>query len=219
MSCQALYDFDGTLTSRDTTAILVIELVKLRPWRCVGAAWFLLRMIFARESKTAQDNKNKAIGYLIRNLDDEKIRRALRFFRAKVESLYRPAVLASIDQAIRDSCTVLVVTASPTFAVQGCLPHQSILVLGTEFEKRGHVYTGRLESNNCYGLEKVNRINAWAASNNLTLNVQSAWSDHFSDFDMLSMSVKRYWVGDEKLRMHLMTVDPDAKFIHVDQTC
>ena len=219
MSCQVLYDFDGTLTSKDTMSLLLLELVKLRPWRCVGAAWFLVRMICARRRETEQNNKNRAIGYVIRNLDDERIRGALKCFRGRVEALCRQEVLASIDQAIRDSCNVLVVTASPSFAVRGCLPQQSILVLGTEFEKEDGIYTGRIKGNNCYGSEKVHRINDWATSNNLTLDVRSAWGDDLSDFDMLSLAAKRYWIGDEKLRVQLITLDPDANFINVDQIC
>lgn len=218
MSCQSLYDFDGTLTSQDTTSKLIAELVKLRPWRCIGASWFLLRMCFAGTTTSKQANKNRAIGYLIHDLDDDCIDRVIESFSARVRPLYRPLVIASIDETIRDGCTALIVTASPAFAVRGCLPCQSIVVIGTEFEKEEDTYTGRLQGENCYGIEKVSRINDWARVNEQSLNVRTAWSDHISDFEMLSLSATRYWVGEEKLREEVMKRDPCANFLYAGET-
>ena len=121
----------------------------------------------------------------------------MKDFRNKVRSLYRPSVLTSIGKTIQDGCTVLIVIASPSFAISDCVSDLPVIVLGTEFEKEGNIYTGLLKSENCHGQERVNRINKWATSNKITLSVQSAWSDHFSDFDMLSLLAKRYWVGGE----------------------
>ena len=217
MSKQALYDFDGTITSKDTTILLLIELLKLRPWRFSRLIWFLFRMIVSSDIKSKQGFKNKAIGCLIKGLSDRDLSGALKDFRNKVKFLYRPLILTSIDKTIQDGCTVLIVTASPSFAISECMSDLQVIILGTEFEKEGNIYTGLLKSKNCYGQEKVNRINEWATSNNITLSVQSAWSDHFSDFDMLSLSAKRYWVGGEKFQKLIMNRDPEANFVYAEQ--
>ena len=83
-------------------------------------------------------------------------------------------------------------------------------------EKEENIYTGLLKSENCYGHEKVNRLNEWASSNETILNVQSAWGDHLSDFDLLSLSANRYWVADEKLRKLVIQRDPEANFVDTD---
>ena len=113
MSTQALYDFDGTITTKDTTILLLVALLKLRPWRFPGLIWFLFRMIVASDSVSKQGQKNKAIGYLIKDLNDMRLSGALKDFRNKVKCLYRPSVVASIGQAIQGGCTVVIVTASP----------------------------------------------------------------------------------------------------------
>jgi HAD superfamily phosphoserine phosphatase-like hydrolase len=174
-------------------------------------------MFVANDSISKQEHKNKAIGYLIKNLNNKNLNGALKDFSNKVKFLYRPIVLKSIDQAIQEGGTVIIVTASPSFAISDCLSDLPVIVLGTEFEKEGNIYTGFLKSENCYGQEKVNRINQWAKSNKITLNVQSAWSDHLSDFDMLSMSAKHYWVGGEQLQKLIMDLDPEANFVHTEQ--
>jgi len=213
---QALYDFDGTITYKDTTILLLVELIKLRPWRFAGLILCLFRIALASNSTDKQGYKNKAIGHLIKDLNERQLSAALRRFKNKVKFLYRTSVLASIDEAIQDGCQVLIVTASPSFAINACMSDLPVLVIGTEFEKYKKSYTGFLKSKNCYGQEKVNRINEWATSNNITLNVQSAWSDHFSDFDMLNLSANRYWVGGEHLRKLVVDYDSEANFLHIE---
>ena len=109
---------------------------------------------------------------------------------------------------------MLIITASPSFAISKCLSDLPVTVLGTEFEKERNLYTGHLKGKNCYGQEKVNRINKWAISNNIKLSIKFAWSDHISDFDMLRLSEKRFWIGGKKLKKLTMDLDPGATFIN-----
>lgn len=216
MSKQAIFDFDGTITTKDTTVLLLFALLKLRPFRFFGLMWFLFRMIASSDSKAKQGYKNQAVGHLIKGSDDLHLSGALQEFRKKVKCLYRQSILAAIDKANEDGCTVLIVTASPSFAINECVSDFPVSVLGTEFVKEKNIYTGRLKSENCHGREKVNRINEWAASHNIALSVQIAWSDHFSDFDMLNLSANRYWIGGENLRKVIIAHDPGANFVQKD---
>jgi HAD superfamily hydrolase (TIGR01490 family) len=217
LNTQSLFDFDGTITSKDTTIFLLVELFKLRPWKFFRLIWFLIRLKVSTNSVTKQKFKNKAIGYMIKDLSEMDLSGVLTNFRNKIEFFYRPSVLESLYQAIDHGHTVLIITASPSFAISFCLTDLQVFVIGTKFEKRENIFTGFLESENCYGQEKVTRINEWATSNKITLSVQSAWGDNLSDFDMLSLSAKRYWVGGEQLRRLIMDRDPEANFVNTEQ--
>jgi phosphatidylglycerophosphatase C len=210
---QCLYDFDGTITSQDTTKILLVELVRARPWRICKAGWLLARMYIARENDDKQRLKNQVIGYLIKGLDDARLAPVLRNFRAKIKPLYRSALLKAMRRSIKHGDLVFIVTASPTFAVNGCIDELPVTVLGTEFEQEKNIYTGRLSGKNCYGYEKVQRIAAWCAANNMELNVKSAWSDHFSDFEVVGLAQNRYWLGGARLREQVLNCDPEANFV------
>jgi hypothetical protein len=83
LSSQALYDFDGTITSKDTSVLLLVALLKLRPWRFFGLIWFLFRMFVASDNVSKQGYKNKAIGYLIKGLSDMRLSVALKDFKIK----------------------------------------------------------------------------------------------------------------------------------------
>lgn len=214
MSIQALYDFDGTITARDTTILLLAELIKLRPWRCFVVIWFLLKMTLSNKSLLKQGYKNKAIGYLIKGLDDMQLMPALKNYRNKVKTIYRPLVIQSIGQAVQEDCTVIVVTASPSFAASICLADFPLLIIGTEFEKKEHIYTGHTKGKSCYSKEKVNRIKEWAKQKTIALNVQHAWSDDYSDYDMVQLARNRYWIGGHELKKIVLSQDPEANFVY-----
>ena len=57
MRNQVLFDFDGTITSRDTTILLIIELLKMRPFHLFGVTWFLLKMRVLKNITEKQLNK------------------------------------------------------------------------------------------------------------------------------------------------------------------
>jgi phosphatidylglycerophosphatase C len=214
MRNQVLFDFDGTITSRDTTIILIIELLKNRPFHLPGVMWFLLKMRLLRDVTNKQLNKNKAIGYLINGRTDAQLAPALNKFSKKVHAVCRLQILNKIEQAYTENNIILIVTASPGFAIKHCTRELPVTVLGTDFEKINDIYSGKLESNNCYGYEKVNRLKRWALTAKTELSVSSAWSDHFSDIHMLRLSEKRYWIGAEEFKEKIKESDPSGIFVY-----
>lgn len=208
-----LLDFDGTITSRDTTKILLIELLLLRPWRIFGAAWFLCRMVFATGSGSKQRQKNNAVGHLISGLTDGDMNRALGQFSDKVRSLYRPSMLKKIKESIENGTSILIVTASPSFVISHCVSDLPVTVIGTEFKKRGDFYCRQMNGKNCYGDEKVNRIEFWRQDKGINCSFTEAWSDHFSDYPMLKMAKQRYWIGGSALREVVGLNDPSGNFV------
>jgi phosphatidylglycerophosphatase C len=208
-----LLDFDGTITTKDTTRALLNELVKLRPWRVFGVVWFGFKMVSSNNSVTQQAYKNRAIGHLIAGLTDSHMSRALSGFSKKVTALYRPGMLKKIKEADENGTSVLIVTASPSFAISYCFSDLPVIVVGTEFKKNGDVYCGQLDGQNCYGSEKVNRIEYWVRDRSMDIYFTEAWSDHFSDYPMLKMAEKRYWIGGELLREIVRERDPSGNFV------
>jgi HAD superfamily hydrolase (TIGR01490 family) len=213
MNNLVLFDFDGTITTKDTTKILFIELLKLRPLRLFKAGWLILKTYFERDFKKKQDYKNLTIGYLISGHTDLSINNALDIFKKKVEILCRPTILEKINTCIMNDEIVVVVTASPSFAVKYFFLTEQVNVIGTRFKKKDKVFNGKLNSNPCYGEEKVSRINEWLSENIIEYNISEGWSDDFSDLPMLKMAKKRFWIGDRKLKNTIDKKDPNGKFI------
>ena len=208
-----LLDFDGTVTTRDTTRFLIIELIKLRPLRLFGAMWFIFKILASKDGETVQKYKNKTISYLIAGLSDSQMAPPLTNFKNIVHSLYRPLLLKKIYASNERGFLNLIVTASPTFAIEACVSDLPVKVLGTDFRKIAGVYSGTNTNTNCYGANKPKLIEKWRKKNNLKLNYIEAWSDSFSDYPMLEMAFKRYWIGDFQLKNKILARDPESIFI------
>ena len=208
-----LLDFDGTITSKDTIKILLSELLLLRPWCIFGASWFLLKMVWSNDNAIRQMHKNNAVGHLIAGLSISDMSRVWSQFRKKVRALYRPSMVRKISEATENGTSVLIVTASPSFAISHCVSDLPVTVIGTEFQKQDSVFCGELSGRNCFGIEKVKRIEVWEQSKALDWSISEAWSDNFSDYPMLKMAKQRYWIGGEKLRRIVHDRDPSGNFV------
>ena len=213
MNYVILLDFDGTITSKDTTKILLIQLLLLRPWKIFGATWFLLRMVFSTCSDVKQVQKNNAVGHFISGLTSCDMSCALDQFSKKVRTLYRPFMLKKIRDSVESGSAVLIVTASPSFVIEHCTSDLPVTVIGTEFIKKGVFYSSQLDGKNCYGVEKVNRIDFWRRDKAIDCSFSEAWSDHFSDFPMLKMAEQRYWIGGSALEKMVVEKDPSGFFV------
>lgn len=199
-------DFDGTITTRDTTRYLVAELLKRRPWR----AYSLLGLILARLSGDAaklQYWKNRCIGTLIAGVDENELQQVAQRFHARVRPMFRETVMRALRDSLADGHSVLIVTASPEFAVEGLFREFGVGCVGTRYEKLSGVYTGRIDGGPCYGEAKVPAIWKVLGQGEAGVEVVAAWSDALSDMPMMELAEKRCWVTSDPKVMAVVKGD------------
>lgn len=211
-----LFDFDGTITSKDTTKFLIIDLIRIRPLRVIGIIRFIIIIIFSKNADQIQLYKNKAVGYLINGVSKPEISNNLSNFKLRVEGLFRQQILEEIKKHHKDGSKILIVTASPAFAISCCLSKLPVTVIGTNFKDYNGIYTGEVMNPICYGKLKVKCIESWTKENKLIFTYIEAWSDNFSDYPMLKMAKNRYWIGDKSLKRIVDIKDPIGTFIFND---
>ena len=170
-------------------------------------------MFCSTESSFKQTYKNKMIGALISGYNKNELQHALARFKRKVKPLYRSLLLNKIRVSDLNGDLIIVVTASPKFAVGFCMANLPVIVFGTEFKKHGAFYSGELDGTNCYGDEKVKRIKNFIRKASYQINIKETWSDDFSDFPMMKMAKQRYWIGDYDFKKQVKKKDPGGQFI------
>ena len=211
-----LIDFDNTLTSRDTTRFLIFELIKLNPLKLIKACSYIILIFTTNDQNKIQIYKNLLIGYLVSGFTDEGLKQTLKKFKIRVDKLFRSFLVEKIKQYHSKNVLVLVVTASPAFAVKACLLDLPVHVLGADYKKELERYNSKNLYIPCYGEDKVTRIIEWQKKNNLELNFIESWSDSFSDYPMAILAKNRFWIGGNKLKKKMESNDPHASFIRVD---
>lgn len=204
-----LMDFDGTITTRDTTRYLLVELLKRRPWRA-HALIGLVAARFSGDASKLQYQKNRCIGTLLAGMGEGELQLVVDAFHARVRPLFRASVVGELNGAIRNGCGVLIVTASPEFAVEGLFRAIGAACIGTRYETTSGRYTGELEGTPCYGDAKVPAV--WGALPRGAERPQviAAWSDSLSDMPMMLLAERRYWVSSDPKVLEVVRGDERA---------
>ena len=203
----ALFDFDSTLTSKDTTRYLLFELIRLRPWKSVH----LFGLIAARAcapSSEFQFAKNRCIGACLKGLTQERIEIVCARFHNRVRRLLLPSVLERARECREAGVQVVVVTASPEFAIAPLFKCEGFLCVGTLYSRVGAVYDGALAGPPCYAEQKVSALLARCLS--AESEIVEAWSDSISDLPMMALAEKRFWVCEGRDWKRIKEIDPDG---------
>lgn len=191
----ALFDFDGTLTTRDTlmpflryyagTGPFLAGLLRLAP----QLAAYTLRV--QRNDVT----KESVLRHFLRGVDIDQLQRiGVEFAREQVPTLIQPATMERLraHRARGDVC-VLVSASLDVYVAPWAKAQGFDTVLCSSLELDGGSVTGRLLGRNCYGAEKVNRIQTWLAGRK-PVNIV-AYGDSRGDREMLALANEAYYRG------------------------
>ena len=152
------FDFDGTITRRDTL-LEFIRFVFGFPRMLLGFAiclpWILLmRLHLYDNGKTKQRLFSHFFGGMELSTFDDYCRR----FAQSKGFLLRPEMEQLLSDLQAEGAEIVVVSASITNWVRPFFPSRTVKVIGTEAEIADGRLTGRFSTPNCYGKEKVNRL-------------------------------------------------------------
>jgi len=183
------FDFDGTLTTKDT----LIEFIRYAKGSMALGLGFLryahLLVLMKLGLYPNYKAKQKVFAHFFKNTTLDDFNALCKAFAASSSHLLRPNAIEAIDLAIKEESEVVIVSASIDNWVQPFFPQ--VKVLGTQIEVIDGKLTGRFLSKNCYGQEKVNRILS------LYPNRQdyhlTAYGDSRGDKEMLAFADESYF--------------------------
>lgn len=185
------FDFDGTLTTRDTL-IAFIRYACGTPRFLLG---FLLHapLLVLMKLRLYSNGKAKQrlFSWFFRGMPLETFDALCQSFASTHRHLLRPDTVRLLQQALSEGVEVLVVSASIDNWVQPFFP--TVTVLGTQIEVIDGRLTGRFLTPNCYGQEKVRRILALypdRSSYHLT-----AYGDSRGDRELLAFADEAHLVS------------------------
>lgn len=212
MKSLVLVDFDKTLATVDTTKILIFALLKSRPWLIFKILYFFLKMRLSA-GMCVQFWKNQAISELINGKAIETVLYSLEVSRKLVTSVLHAEILARLKKYSEEGKVVLIVTASPSFAVNYFMQEYPYFVIGTEFEAENGFFGCKPIEPICYGEGKVEKISSWVRSNIIgPFEYLESWSDELSDLPMMSLSKNKVWVCSKNSKIKLENCFQNSEF-------
>lgn len=155
----AFFDFDGTITTRDTLW-QIIRHHRGRAAMYAGMIQLLPALLrFKLKLLPAQRMKEEVLEYFFGEMPAQDFSAGCESFcRDKLPSLIRPQALTAIRNHKAQGHHVVVVSASAQDWVAPWCRRENIICLATRLEVKNKVVTGKIQGINCNGEEKVKRI-------------------------------------------------------------
>ena len=183
------FDFDGTLTTKDT----LLEFIRFAKGTLAFGLGFLrythLLVLMKLGFYPNWKAKQKVFAHFFKGMSIDDFDVLCQEFAASSKHLLRPKGIEAINKAQSEGSEVLIVSASIDNWVQPFFA--DVKVLGTQIEVVDGKLTGRFLTKNCYGQEKVNRILA------LYPNRQdyhlTAYGDSRGDKELLAWADESYF--------------------------
>ncbi|HRJ30899.1 MAG TPA: HAD family hydrolase [Cyclobacteriaceae bacterium] len=154
-----LFDFDGTITTRDS---LKKFLIFYHGWFKVSAGLLALSpFLILYVLKIISNNTAKQIllqWFFNHEPVDIFNQKCKTFALQCIPKMLRPAAVEQINYHKNNQETIVVVTASAENWVKPWCEEMNLLCIGTNLEVKANKLTGKYLGKNCYGPEKVNRI-------------------------------------------------------------
>jgi HAD superfamily hydrolase (TIGR01490 family) len=202
----AIYDMDRTITRRGTyTPFLIFAALRHKPWRMLGLALFIMSMIgYILGWQNRKSLKSLGFKFLIgREIAADRLDEiSAAFAKRTVKSGLLPGTLVLIEADRKAGKRLVMATASPEYYVAPIAKLLKFDAIITTKQARGSDgrYLATIEGENCYGPEKLTRIQAWLASEQLLREEceVSFYSDHRSDIDVLRWADRATLVNPDR---------------------
>jgi phosphatidylglycerophosphatase C len=187
----ALFDFDGTITKRDS--FLDFLLFSVRFPRLLGGLFLLIPVIIAYSLKiiTNEKAKQKVLSFFFKGLSKEKFYKIGDHYSAnRIPVIIKDDAVQRIQWHKQQDHRVVIVSASLKSWLKGWCEKQGVDLICTQMEVENGYLTGRFNGKNCYGPEKVKRIKEQFAPERYYIYV---YGDSRGDKEMLALANKRFY--------------------------
>jgi len=191
----ALFDFDGTLTTKDTFSGFIY--FSSGPVRTAigNVALGPLVLGFRRGVVSGATLRRAAAAFCFRGRRVEEVDDHGRRYARTFGALLRPTALARLEWHRAKGDRIAIVSASLSAYLRPFTQSLGIELICTELEARGGVYTGFFRGGDCSGEEKARRVRArYALAEYETIH---AYGDTREDHALLRLANKRYFCGQE----------------------
>ncbi len=189
----AIFDFDGTLTRRDTLLPFLRRLVGR--WQF----WWGLILIspllagYALKLIPNWQAKNELLTHFLAGLTSEKLHQVSQDFALKeISKLLRSEAVQCLRWHQQQGHQTILISASlEAYLVPWAKTMGIQQVIGTQLEVENGYLTGRILGKNCYGAEKVRRLKELRGD--LSLYHIYSYGDSRGDKELLQMANYSYY--------------------------
>lgn len=187
-----LFDFDGTITTRDTLAEIMIHYRGKLKYQSGLIALSPIMVLYLLKLIPNWKAKQYMLSWFLKGEDVTEFNDRCRAFTNKVlPGLIRPGASKMLNHYKSTGATVAVVTASAENWVKPWCDQNQLICLATKLEIKANKITGKIQGKNCHGPEKVFRINEKFLVSEFDEII--AYGDSTGDKEMLNLAHQQFY--------------------------
>lgn len=186
MKRYALFDFDGTITTKDT----LFDFIRFTYGKSGLVKCLLMNVwnlsLYAAKLRSNERAKEIMLATMIRGTDTVVFKEQCeRYSMERVPQIIKEKTKEIIEKHRSAGETLFIVSASPENWIRPwAMKNGFTEVIATRLEEKNGVLTGKFASRNCYGVEKVNRLKEFFTDREQVY--LSAYGDSSGDKPMLN---------------------------------
>jgi len=155
----ALFDFDGTLTTKDSLEEFIIFAVGKKTYYAklllFSPIYLLYRLKIMHNSKA----KELLFRLYFNGIKEENFSNlAERFSKDGITKILRDTIYHKLQEHKENGDRVIIVSASMKCWLEPWAKGENVELLSTELQFRNGVFTGHFKTPNCHGAEKLRRV-------------------------------------------------------------
>ena len=187
-----LFDFDGTLTTKDSLFGFLLHSVGLYQYLLnilLNIPNFILLALGLRKNDAA---KQRLLATFFLGWESDTLYEVGKSYSIeKIPNIARKKGVEKINQHLQLGHRVILVSASLELWLAPWCQQQGIELLATKLEKKDGLITGRFDGENCYGQQKVERLKSYLNINDY--DQIHAYGDSAGDTEMLALAQFKYY--------------------------
>lgn len=192
----AYFDFDGTLSNKDTLipfliyCVGVFKFIAYLPRLLPVVVSYLLKIIDNQEAK------QKTLTIVLKGWKEEDLLvKAKNFATTHLNKYLIPETYAKLEWHREHKHQIILVSANLAIYLRFFAElHKIDHVIATEIEVVDGVISGKLATPNCYAMQKVIRIKEYLAASNLNFDYAYGYGNSRGDHEMLLFVNEPYYV-------------------------
>ncbi len=188
----AFFDFDGTITTKDT----LLEIIKFLKGKSFFYFGFLIHVpwIIGYKLNWISNDlaKQKILGYFFGGMEAQVFQEKCDLFAMKIiPDLVRPGALIEFNVLRENGFEIVVVSASADNWIKKWTDGLCLQLVGTRLEVKNGLITGRIDGKNNHGMQKVVNIkDHWNLKEYQEIYV---YGDSRGDLPMMELATKSFY--------------------------
>ncbi len=195
----AYFDFDGTLTSKDTLIPFVLY--------AVGWSKFLLNLprvaiivfLYVFKIINNENAKQRFLTIMLKGMSEDNLdTTAKNFSLTKLDKYLKPDIYSKLEYHKEHKHNIIIISANLAIYLRyWAKKHDLTDIIATEIEFINGVATGVLATRNCYGEQKIMRLQEYLTSKKLNFAYSFGYGNSTGDYELLKYVDEGYWITDD----------------------